>query len=458
MFQEGLPFDEDVFNPNSDPEIKSYFEDLTKKHPQFVSDLHCPPWSGSLDKDWERAYTVPISVEQGETATVGTVSASSSQSQCCSFENRSQPDPSESLSQQNLRDTVHIAEQMQKKNFLRNPENEPKCSLSAPLDSSFEGNIEPKRFTTKIEIIPINPFEPKSDISSDGNDVPPPISHDDRSYSCPRQVLISADHRPCSQNPDESTRPTIEDTLASNGSFVHVTDKSNTGEFQSLQTNLNQPQVRHIPIFVEGRTDPIIPTNGEISLEKNLFTTDQAPLKRALDGNNSNETAITEFNQNHESSQEKEIPLEIRVTSATVSQSASAPTTSLPFSVLASPSSAPVTRLDSQQCVEQVQQEVDILTKRVEQYSGTSRNDKEYLYLDEMLTRHLIKLDTIEIEGNEQLRIARKNVIKSIQKSIVLLESKIPAPTNENKSEDDSSEQIGELQPISDVSDELLNY
>lgn len=46
------------------------------------------------------------------------------------------------------------------------------------------------------------------------------------------------------------------------------------------------------------------------------------------------------------------------------------------------------------------------------------------MYLDEMLTRELIKLDDIETEGKENVRQARKNAIKSIQNSISLLESK----------------------------------
>jgi len=69
---------------------------------------------------------------------------------------------------------------------------------------------------------------------------------------------------------------------------------------------------------------------------------------------------------------------------------------------------------------------VDDLAEQVQRYVGGSRQDKEYMYLDEMLTRELIKLDDIETEGRENVRQARKNAIKSIQDTISLLETKTP--------------------------------
>ena len=76
--------------------------------------------------------------------------------------------------------------------------------------------------------------------------------------------------------------------------------------------------------------------------------------------------------------------------------------------------------------VAQVQKDVDDLAEQVQRYVGGSRQDKEYMYLDEMLTRELIKLDDIETEGRENVRQARKNAIKSIQDTISLLETKTP--------------------------------
>lgn len=59
----------------------------------------------------------------------------------------------------------------------------------------------------------------------------------------------------------------------------------------------------------------------------------------------------------------------------------------------------------------------------VENFTGTKK-DKKYLFLDEMLTRNLIKLDNIETDGKENIRQARKEAIKCIQKCIAVLEAK----------------------------------
>uniref|UniRef100_A0ABD2VUT2 BAG domain-containing protein n=1 Tax=Trichogramma kaykai TaxID=54128 RepID=A0ABD2VUT2_9HYME len=105
-----------------------------------------------------------------------------------------------------------------------------------------------------------------------------------------------------------------------------------------------------------------------------------------------------------------------------------------------------------------VQKEVDELTEQVKQYSGNSRQDKQYMYLDEMLTRELIKLDDIETEGKDNVRQARKQAIKSIQESIALLESKAPlpgqpennevAPENESMATDENSEEKMETNEV----------
>lgn len=80
------------------------------------------------------------------------------------------------------------------------------------------------------------------------------------------------------------------------------------------------------------------------------------------------------------------------------------------------------------------------------------------MYLDEMLTRELIKLDDIETEGRDNVRQARKNAIRTIQETISLLESKAPLPSKQvteeeqqRKREDDVSsnvEQPGQTVPM----------
>lgn len=68
----------------------------------------------------------------------------------------------------------------------------------------------------------------------------------------------------------------------------------------------------------------------------------------------------------------------------------------------------------------------------VEQFGG-KRGDRDYIYLDEMLTRNLLKLDTIDTNGKDSIRMARKEAIKCIQTSIAVLEAKADLHLNENK-------------------------
>ncbi|CAH0397717.1 unnamed protein product [Chilo suppressalis] len=70
-----------------------------------------------------------------------------------------------------------------------------------------------------------------------------------------------------------------------------------------------------------------------------------------------------------------------------------------------------------------IQTDVLNLMTDVENFTG-SKKDKRYLFLDEMLTRNLIKLDNIETDGKENIRQARKEAIKCIQKCIAVLEAK----------------------------------
>lgn len=93
------------------------------------------------------------------------------------------------------------------------------------------------------------------------------------------------------------------------------------------------------------------------------------------------------------------------------------------------------------------------MAEQVKQYNGISRTDKEYIYLDEMLTRELIKLDDIETEGRDNVRQARKNAIKSIQETISLLESKAPLPLQQMSAE----EQEKQENQVSNITEEAEN-
>lgn len=74
--------------------------------------------------------------------------------------------------------------------------------------------------------------------------------------------------------------------------------------------------------------------------------------------------------------------------------------------------------------VDAVLNEAKELEKQVDDFKGNSRDNREYIVLDEMLTRCLIKLDVVETEGKDNIRIARKECIKFIQSCITKLEKK----------------------------------
>lgn len=76
--------------------------------------------------------------------------------------------------------------------------------------------------------------------------------------------------------------------------------------------------------------------------------------------------------------------------------------------------------------LEKIQNTVAELVAKIEAFKG-SKKDKEYLYLDEMLTRQLLALDCIETGGRDELRKMRKESIKSVNRCLSMLDSKAKA-------------------------------
>lgn len=79
--------------------------------------------------------------------------------------------------------------------------------------------------------------------------------------------------------------------------------------------------------------------------------------------------------------------------------------------------------------IEKVQMKVAELAKRIAAFRG-DKKDKEYLYLDEMLTRHMLSLDGVETNGNDELRKLRKESIRSINRCLSMLDSKAKGEQN----------------------------
>lgn len=76
--------------------------------------------------------------------------------------------------------------------------------------------------------------------------------------------------------------------------------------------------------------------------------------------------------------------------------------------------------------IQAIQKDVASLVRQVEAFNGAPK-DKNYLYLDEMLTRNLLKLDNVDTQGQDSIRSARKEAIKFIEKTIGMLEAKAAA-------------------------------
>lgn len=64
---------------------------------------------------------------------------------------------------------------------------------------------------------------------------------------------------------------------------------------------------------------------------------------------------------------------------------------------------------------------------QVEHFEGKGKRDKEYLWLDEMLTQNLLKLDTIDTDGQENVKLARREAVKCINRCLSVLEAKAEA-------------------------------
>ena len=81
-----------------------------------------------------------------------------------------------------------------------------------------------------------------------------------------------------------------------------------------------------------------------------------------------------------------------------------------------------------------IESEVSELLERVEKFSG-GKKDKEYLFLDDLLTQKMCILDGIESDGREDIRKMRKDSIKTINRCLSLLDKRASStPLSERES------------------------
>lgn len=177
--------------------------------------------------------------------------------------------------------------------------------------------------------------------------------------------------------------------------------------------------VRNVPIFVEGRNEPVV--------GKNASTQQSAPTAAP-------QQSAPPAPPQRQQQQPRPEPFTSKEAFQPQQQAATGPDNADEETIPQTPHTA-----DCISKIQAIQRDVLELMCAVEQFGG-KRGDKEYAYLDEMLTRNLLKLDTIDTNGKENIRLARKEAIKCIQASIAVLEAKADLDLNAKKDETPASE------------------
>jgi hypothetical protein len=81
-------------------------------------------------------------------------------------------------------------------------------------------------------------------------------------------------------------------------------------------------------------------------------------------------------------------------------------------------------KLTNAEKLKSVETELALLEARIEAFSGGVK-DKEYIYIDEMLTKALLTLDAIDSEGVIEIKNSRKQLVNRVQSLVDQLESKV---------------------------------
>lgn len=233
-------------------------------------------------------------------------------------------------------------------------------------------------------------------------------------------------------------------------------------------SNESQQQIHHIPIYVEGRNEPVLNRfSDQTDSAASSFTHSRGQTDSAASFAHSRgqTDSAASFAHSRASSNDipkhgsifsrvKEIPVKSFIPNFESSRRSASPARNIPINVDKQhyhhhqkqhhqqqqqphmhsqnqnfqKSSSPVPTkpipVDPITKIQSIQREMLDLMDKVEKFEGGSRQNKEYIYLDEMLTQNLLKLDTIDTEGKDNIKAARKEVINCINKCICVLEAK----------------------------------
>ncbi|XP_057371634.1 BAG domain-containing protein Samui-like [Daphnia carinata] len=193
--------------------------------------------------------------------------------------------------------------------------------------------------------------------------------------------------------------------------------------------------IRHIPIMVEGRDEPLLPSvaeeGGQFSdAEKRSKTAIPMPFYPSVE-KTVPVTQIPISTSNPMAEKPSKTEKLIKVEQKEEVRDGSVPIP-LPYDRLSddsgksagSTASAGIQTATDLELIDRIQRETESLLPRIEEFRG-DRHDRGFLFLDEMLTRLLLKLDNVQVEGRDDVRAARRQAIASITRCINLLESKL---------------------------------
>ncbi|XP_065341340.1 BAG domain-containing protein Samui isoform X1 [Cloeon dipterum] len=421
-FSRGFPFDAQSERGARSSRLQKHLDDIATRHPEFAE--HLRPSDMAFTKGGQRTRQ-PSGSSSGVFSSGEEDAASDSHSQASDETPKPpQPETARKLPQYGLRNTVDLGGAAQQ---LAERERNQR-SWSAPPESRGMEE-QPKRFVSRIEI---QPSAPKA----------------------PGEVSGS----PAATNPGVQMPSSSAGNSSANPGKPPVAPKQQTKSGERL-----------IPIFVEGRSEPVFPKESHERPQQSppqpppQFEQQQHPFPERSanfddytdfpqfksrgfsesafadrfarpDFTNRNQRPFGEPFWAHRGSgsahqpqhpqqpppsppQKRPMPAQSPPTKRTQEQA--------PAAENAAPPPPPPPVNDPLSKVAAVQKDVDALMREIEEFSGESKSDKQYIFLDEMLTRNLIKLDDIDTNGKDEIRKVRKEAIRSIQRAISLLESKV---------------------------------
>lgn len=296
--------------------------------------------------------------------------------------------------------------------------------------------------------------------------------------------------------PIDSVRDRIHQFMPENSYFQHKFPRSFASTDASKEAHAPEARVHHIPIHVETRNNSTIPLTKQsmstgqqqqqpqptiytsqasqpinpqsqsrptrvIEVPIQITKSSSSPDTSKRSDNVCQSQSVANVNAAENSNNNNNVPINTTITS-NLNESASDPLIADPNTVYAmgyeslsneKPTISNVTETVQKKetpfdFVKEVLDDLANYESQVNEFNGNDANDKGYRYLDEMLTLCILRLDCINIDGNDELRKYRKSAINDVNRVAALLETKVSKSNNESeqqqpKSQDVESQSVG---------------